>query len=88
MKARILVVEDDPNILLGLKEVLGSEGYEVLVCERGNKAVEEIQKQKPDLVLLDVMLPGLSGFEICKTLREARRYGSYPDVDSQRAGNR
>src|SRR5438105_9435549 len=72
MKARILVVEDDPNILLGLKEVLGSEGYEVLLCDRGNKAVEEVQKQRPDLLLLDIMLPGMSGFEICKALREAR----------------
>src|SRR5262245_48524602 len=72
MKARILVVEDDPNILLGLKEVLASEEYEVAVCERGNKAVEEVQRQKPDLLLLDVMLPGMSGFEICKALREAR----------------
>jgi DNA-binding response OmpR family regulator len=72
MKARILVVEDDPHILLGLKEVLTSEEYEVLVCDRGNKAVEEVQKQKPDLLLLDVMLPGLSGFEICRALRESR----------------
>ena len=72
MKTRILVIEDDPNILLGLKEVLGGEGYEVLVCDRGNKAVEEVQRQKPDLLLLDIMLPGMSGFEICKTLREAR----------------
>jgi len=72
MKTRILVIEDDPNILLGLKEVLGSEGYEVAVCDRGNKAVEEVQRQKPDLLLLDVMLPGMSGFEICKALREAR----------------
>ncbi len=72
MKKRILVVEDDPHILLGLKEVLGSEGYEVLVCDRGNKAVAEVQRHQPDLLLLDVMLPGMSGFEICKALREAR----------------
>jgi DNA-binding response OmpR family regulator len=69
MKRKILIVEDDPHILLGLEEILKSEGYEVHVCNRGNKALEAVQKQQPALIVLDVMLPGLSGYDICKQLR-------------------
>ena len=58
---RILVVEDDAHIALGLREVLSGEGFEVLPCARGDLAVDLCTRQNPDLVLLDVMLPGLSG---------------------------
>lgn len=69
MKTRILIVEDDPHILLGLEEVLKSEGYEVAVCNRGDKAVEAVAKAQPALMILDIMLPGLNGFDVCKQLR-------------------
>src|SRR5687768_16240140 len=69
MKTKILIVEDDPHILLGLEEILKSEGYEVTVCNRGDKALEAVAKSHPALVILDVMLPGMSGFDVCKQLR-------------------
>ena len=69
MKTKILIVEDDPHILLGLEEILKGEGYEVTVCHRGDKAIEIAHKHQPSLIVLDVMLPGLSGFDICKQLR-------------------
>ncbi len=69
MKTKILVVEDDEHILLGLEEILKSEGYAVAMCKRGDKAVEAVAKERPVLVVLDVMLPGLSGFDVCKQLR-------------------
>jgi DNA-binding response OmpR family regulator len=69
MKNKILVVEDDPHILLGLEEILKSEGYEVTVCNRGDKAVDLVAKSAPSLIVLDVMLPGLSGYDVCKQLR-------------------
>jgi DNA-binding response OmpR family regulator len=69
MKTKILVVEDDPHILLGLEEVLKSEDYAIAVCKRGDKAVEAVAKERPALVVLDVMLPGLSGYDVCKQLR-------------------
>lgn len=69
MKQRILIVEDDPHILLGLEEVLKSEGYEVASCARGDQAVAAFEKHRPTLLVLDVMLPGLSGFDVCKQLR-------------------
>jgi len=69
MKTRILIVEDDPHILLGLEEVLKSDGFEVAACHRGDQAVEAISKYRPGLIVLDVMLPGKSGYDICRELR-------------------
>ena len=69
MKTKILIVEDDPHILLGLEEVLKSDGFEVAVCSRGDRALEAVGKQRPTMIVLDVMLPGLSGYDICKQLR-------------------
>jgi len=69
MKTKILIIEDDPHILLGLEEVLTSEGYEVATCNRGDTAVAAAVKTRPGLVVLDVMLPGASGYDICKELR-------------------
>src|ERR1051325_9647738 len=72
MKTKILIVEDDPHILLGLETILKGEGFEVVVCNRGDKAVEAAARHQPGLIILDVMLPGASGFEICKQLRARR----------------
>jgi DNA-binding response OmpR family regulator len=69
MKTRILIVEDDPHILLGLEEILKSEGFEVAVCNRGDAAMDAVLKHSPTLIVLDVMLPGASGYDICKQLR-------------------
>jgi DNA-binding response OmpR family regulator len=69
VNTKVLIVEDDPHILLGLEEVLKSDGFEVAVCNRGDQAIEAVRKQRPALVVLDVMLPGMSGYDICKELR-------------------
>jgi DNA-binding response OmpR family regulator len=69
MKTKILIVEDDPHILLGLQEILKSEGYEIASCSRGDEALAAVANFSPELIVLDVMLPGLSGYDICKQLR-------------------
>jgi DNA-binding response OmpR family regulator len=69
MNTKVLIVEDDPHILLGLEEVLKSDGFQVAVCNRGDQAIEAVRKHRPALVVLDVMLPGLSGYDICRQLR-------------------
>jgi len=69
MKTKVLIVEDDPHILLGLEEVLKSDGFDIAVCSRGDQAIDAVKKHHPALILLDVMLPGLSGYDICKQLR-------------------
>lgn len=72
MKTRILVVEDDPHIRLGLEEVLRGDDFEVFACPRGDQALDAIARHKPALIVLDVMLPGLSGYDICKQLRATK----------------
>src|SRR5665213_2298046 len=69
MKTKILIVEDDPHILLGLEEVLKSEDYEVASCSRGDEVMAAVGKFQPALMVLDVMLPGASGYDICKQIR-------------------
>lgn len=69
MKAKILIIEDDPHIALGLEEVLKSDGFEAVVCRRGDQAMAVAERERPQLIVLDVMLPGKSGYDICKELR-------------------
>src|SRR5437016_13401547 len=69
MKTKVLIIEDDPHILLGLEEVLTSDGFEVAVCNGGDHAIAAVARHRPALLVLDVMLPGLSGYDICKQLR-------------------
>ena len=69
MAERILIVDDEPNIVVSLEFLLGSEGYDVAVATTGPEALEKAASFRPDLVLLDVMLPGADGFEVCRSLR-------------------
>ena len=68
---RIFVVEDDASIRFGLEEVLGGAGYQVHSCADGAEALREIAGNLPDLLVLDVMLPGASGYEIARHLRKS-----------------
>jgi DNA-binding response OmpR family regulator len=68
-KKKILVVEDDAHIRFGLVELFTSEGFQVEVCERGDKVLATVEHHRPNLIVLDVMLPGLSGYDVCKQLR-------------------
>ncbi len=67
---KILIVEDDPNLLSTLKYNLRKEGYDVATAVDGAEAVETAQQEKPDLIILDVMLPEMNGFEVCRILRK------------------
>ncbi|MDF1826249.1 MAG: response regulator transcription factor [Verrucomicrobiales bacterium] len=67
----VFVVEDDPSIRFGLEEILKAEGYAVVSCDDGGAALQGIGEALPDLVLLDIMLPGMSGYEIAKELRKS-----------------
>jgi DNA-binding response OmpR family regulator len=70
MQTKILIVEDDPHIVFGLQEILRGENFAVVSCTEGAKALAMFALEKPGLVILDVMLPGKSGYDICKELRE------------------
>ena len=65
----LLVADDEPNIVISLEYLMKREGYDVLVATDGNQALEAIQREQPALVLLDVMMPGKTGFEVCQAVR-------------------
>ncbi|MCE1188827.1 MAG: response regulator transcription factor [Ignavibacteria bacterium] len=69
--ARVLIVDDEPNMRLGLQDNLDFEGYEVDTAENGREGLEKILKNGYDIILLDVMMPELPGFEVCKKARSA-----------------
>ncbi len=69
MPKKIVIIEDDPGILLSLKDEFESEGYTVYSAEDGEKGLGIAKQQKPDLIILDIMLPVLDGYEVCKRLR-------------------
>jgi DNA-binding response OmpR family regulator len=71
MKQKILIVEDEPNMILGLKDNLEFEGYDVTTAQTGVAGLNYILRESFSLVLLDVMLPEMSGFDVCKKAREA-----------------
>ncbi|MBN1422142.1 MAG: response regulator transcription factor, partial [Planctomycetes bacterium] len=66
----ILVVEDDPDMAAGLRDNLSFEGYDVIVVHDGPAALRAVAEETPHLVLLDVMIPKLDGFEVCRRMRE------------------
>ena len=67
--AKVLIIEDEPNMVLGLKDSCEYEGYEVVVARDGKDGLEKGLTEKPDIILLDVMLPLMSGIDVCRTLR-------------------
>lgn len=69
MPKKILIVEDEPGILVSLKDEFESQGYIVYAAEDGEKGLELARGEKPDLIILDIMLPVLDGYEVCKRLR-------------------
>ena len=71
-RAKILVVEDEPNMVAGLRDNFEFEGYEVITARDGVEGLQRALEESPDLVVLDVMMPHLSGLEVCRQLRAKR----------------
>ena len=71
MTHKILIADDEPNIVISLEYLLQREGYTVLVARDGQEALDAITREHPDLVLLDVMMPHKTGFEVCQAVRAA-----------------
>ena len=69
MGKRILIVDDEPNIVASLEYLMGKAGYEVAVARDGDEALAAVESFRPDLVLLDVMMPKQSGYEVCQKMR-------------------
>ncbi len=69
MAKEILIVDDEPSVVVALQFLMQQQGYHVLVAETGEDALDLIYKYKPDLVILDIMLPGIDGHEVCEIVR-------------------
>jgi DNA-binding response OmpR family regulator len=69
MAASVLIVDDEPNIVLSLEFLMRQAGYDVRVARDGDAALAAVAERVPDLVLLDVMMPGRDGYEVCQAIR-------------------
>lgn len=70
---KILVVDDDPYILMSLEFLMKKNGFDVMVARNGTEALDLVEKQLPDLVLLDIMMPDVDGYEICKHIKSSKK---------------
>ena len=80
VKARILAVDDEEEILVMIRRLLEKKGYGVVVARSGVEALEKIRSEKPDLILLDAMLPEVHGFEICQKIKASRTFADVPVI--------
>ena len=80
---KVLIVEDDAALLRGLKDNFRAQGYQVRTASDGEKGLEALLRDPPDLVLLDVMLPKVNGYEVCRLARSRRLQHADPDAVGQ-----
>lgn len=80
MSKKILLVDDEPELVFLIQDQLQSSGYEVSTAEDGQTGLEKARSEKPDLILLDLMLPKLDGHKICGLLKKDTRYADIPII--------
>ncbi len=78
MNERILIVDDDPSIVRLVEHVLQGKGYQVLIANTGSQALQMVKSEELDLIILDLILPGMDGFEVCQRLRQDPVTASLP----------
>ena len=69
MKEKVLIVDDEPSILMSLEFLMHKEGYEVFVARDGAEALDIINKETPDIIILDIMMPDVDGYEVCQLVK-------------------
>ena len=79
-QARILVVDDDPDIVKALKKILELQAYRVTVATNGEECLEKVKDDRPNLIILDLLMPKLDGFGVVRELKENPRYGRYDNI--------
>lgn len=80
MAHKILIVDDEPNIILLVGTRLKANGYEVISASDGQAGLEKAQKESPDLIILDLMLPKMDGYKVCGFLKRDYRYAKIPVI--------
>lgn len=79
-KQKVLVVDDDAFIRRPLEYILAEEGFQPLTAADGNECLRKIAEDRPDLIILDVMMPGRDGFDLCKTIKQDAAYADIPII--------
>lgn len=79
-EARILLVDDDPDLRVSMTTILESQAYRVATAKDGIECLEQIKKDPPELIILDLLMPRLDGFGVVKALKEDPRYAKYADI--------
>ena len=77
---KLLIVDDDPDMLVAMSAVLESHGYELVEARDGEEALAKLTQEKPDLMILDLLMPRMDGFAVCRELKEPRRAKEYPKL--------
>jgi CheY-like chemotaxis protein len=80
MAKRILIVDDDEMVRIALNELLRPEGYEVMIVSSGKEAIKKVDETSYDLLMLDIIMPEMDGFELCRKIRERENYRETPIV--------
>ena len=80
MSQKILIVDDDPSTIRLVSKLLLGQGYQVISAENGMEALVKIKKEKPDLVVLDVMMPEINGYDVCYQLRFNKEFEHIPII--------
>lgn len=79
-KPTILVVDDDAFIRRPLEYILRQEGFEPILAADGGECMQQLAAKRPDLILMDVMMPGIDGLELCRTIKQQARYAEIPII--------
>jgi len=77
---KILLVDDDPDLIRAMRTILESQRYRVIPACNGLEALDKVREEKPDLIVLDLLMPELDGFGVCRELRGNPEYGEYSEI--------
>lgn len=77
---KILVIDDDPDVQAAVKTTLGSKGYEMVSAFNGDEGLRKVVEERPDLIILDVIMPGKHGFDVCRELKSDPKYHFFSQI--------
>ena len=84
LKSKVLILDDEPTAMSTLEAILAGDGYQLDYASSGSIALEKAEQLQPDLILLDVMMPGMNGYEVCRRLRATPKLAEVPIITGPR----
>ncbi|TRX50883.1 response regulator [Fulvivirga sp. M361] len=69
---KVLIVDDEPNIIMSLEFLMKKNGYEVFIARNGAEAIKAVDRERPDIVILDIMMPHVDGYEVCEYIKQQK----------------